>query len=340
MKKVLVYSMVSKNHIGGAETLAVRIAEWCFVHGFVRIIYILPYAGVRKPMFIEALKKTVSNLEIYYDDWENLQKLPVRADGEKLFFRKNDYVLWFHDLLDLFIKGEYIRLRNHGNAEFHPYMYVIYPDNVKKEYQRLLLKRLFYKICISRMNQFFLVFMDNDTRIETERFYNIQFRHCISAKIPMVFEMPFSEYLPHVMERYRSGSFTIMTICRMEFPHKGYVLGLIKIFEKLRMKYKNIKLIIIGDCSPARDLVNAEIRGSSVSEDISLLGPVAYDELEAYMLKADVFVGMGTTLLDAARIGTICIPVDGIGYDLNAMGFFYEVPELGSVNRQIGRAHV
>lgn len=55
---------------------------------------------------------------------------------------------------------------------------------------------------------------------------------------------------------------------------------------------------------------------------IELLGPIDYIELDKYILKSDLYVGIGTTVLEAIKNGIPAIPVRDFSYECLTSGFF------------------
>lgn len=62
-------------------------------------------------------------------------------------------------------------------------------------------------------------------------------------------------------------------------------------------------------------------------EIISLHGKTDFEELDEYFNKAKLYIGMGTTILDASQRGIISIPVVSYTEELIADKFFHENDE-------------
>lgn len=132
--------------------------------------------------------------------------------------------------------------------------------------------------------------------------------------------LPFNINL--ALMRCEREEFNIITVGRFSFPHKAYLIGLIRTYGELKEKYKQIKLTIIG-YGPHEDKVLNEIEKLSpkAKEDINLVGKVAYDDLRKYFAKAHLNIGVAGTIADGAVTGLISIPVrhysevcEGYGY--------------------------
>ena len=127
----------------------------------------------------------------------------------------------------------------------------------------------------------------------------------------------------------RSRSFAITTCARFEFPHKGYIIGLINSFYNLKCKYPNIKLNIVG-YGPGENVVKDCINSlpSNVKKDIHLYGMVTPEELKDIYCKAHLAVGLAGAISVAAQCGVPSIIVRHYSYDCDAYGYYCEVPNM------------
>lgn len=93
----------------------------------------------------------------------------------------------------------------------------------------------------------------------------------------------------------------ILSAARADFPFKGYLVGLVDQFCEIKKSLPSVKLKIYadgGDMHILRDKVDAV--PEDIRKDISLNGWITYEELYQEMKKAKVYIGMGTTVMDAA----------------------------------------
>ncbi|WP_036599490.1 glycosyltransferase family 4 protein [Oribacterium sp. oral taxon 078] len=128
----------------------------------------------------------------------------------------------------------------------------------------------------------------------------------------------------------REGCFVISSLCRMDFPFKGYVLGLLSDFSELARVYPDMKLKIAGD-GPGLPRLREEREKLSqdIRERVELLGELPYEELTPLIRESDVYVGMGTSMLDFVREGVLCINASAYQTENYSAGFFGEVNCLG-----------
>ena len=122
---------------------------------------------------------------------------------------------------------------------------------------------------------------------------------------------------------YHSDNFTILSAGRFEFPHKGYLLGLIKVYGKLKYKYPHLKLLIIGD-GPDRDKVKRSIQDlpEDIRKDVTVRAPLSVDDLKQIMKTVNLNISVAGCAVIGARMGLITLPARHYVYDCEVYGFF------------------
>lgn len=125
--------------------------------------------------------------------------------------------------------------------------------------------------------------------------------------------------------RSESNEMNILTISRADFPFKGYLIGLIEFVKVLVEDGEDVKLTIIS-YGEGIDVLKEKIAECDVNvrNRISLLGKTDYGELERYYQNVKLYIGMDTTIIDAAQRGIISIPVVADTYELSADSFYHE----------------
>lgn len=113
----------------------------------------------------------------------------------------------------------------------------------------------------------------------------------------------------------------ILAIARADFPFKGYLIGLLDHMNKIP---ENISLDII---SYGKDLEILEKQYNSLTHEhkqrVHLYGKTNFEDLEEHFNRAKVYIGMGTTILDAAQRGIVSIPVRSDTFELFATNYFH-----------------
>ena len=139
-------------------------------------------------------------------------------------------------------------------------------------------------------------------------------------------------YLPVKINRFtreqiqakkRHTPIVISSITRLEFPFKEYVMGLLDWFGNNSIG--NINLIIVGD-GRDRQLFLKKLNSIDVEKRkrIKYYPNIQYDKLSDIFELSDLYVGMGTTLIDAANNLTLALPVNGYTNKIEVSGLLSE----------------
>lgn len=131
----------------------------------------------------------------------------------------------------------------------------------------------------------------------------------------------------------------IVTMARISFPFKGYILGLIDIFKRITVEY-DCELWIIGD-GESRTVLDNKIKElpDHIKDKIKLFNSVSYDKIGDILVGAKVFVGMGTGILDASAFGLPCIAVSEHTYDCLSKGRFDIFPRFVGFGQRDSNTH-
>ena len=121
---------------------------------------------------------------------------------------------------------------------------------------------------------------------------------------------------------YQRDVFKILSISRFEFPHKGYLIGLIRAFALLKEKYSNLELIIVG-YGGHKFLIDEEISkiDQKIKQSIKLVGAVPPDELFEYYDDANINISLAGACSNGAKRGCLSIPVRHYTYECEVYGF-------------------
>lgn len=138
-------------------------------------------------------------------------------------------------------------------------------------------------------------------------------------------------------KQLNSNDINLLAIARAEFPFKGYLLGLIDYMAKANIQNLKLDIISYGDgIEQLTERINKLPEEKKIK--VVLHGKKDFDELKQYFVNATVYIGMGTTVLDAALMGVITIPVAAYTNDLIVDKFFHDdyrvlAVENGDVNK-------
>lgn len=151
--------------------------------------------------------------------------------------------------------------------------------------------------------------------------YGCKIENFSSVSVPV-----FSDYIKfdenRIRKVYDNEQFEILSVSRLEFPHKAYILGLVDDFNELCKKYKNLRLVIIGD-GEGRTVLTNKIRSlhSEVREKIEIVGSVGPEELNNYYDKANVLISLAGSFSKGAHRGVLSLPARHYSEKCEVYGF-------------------
>lgn len=225
------------------------------------------------------------------------------------------------------------RVKKVEGLRFQNIIYAIHPDTFKKGLR--IRNPLLHKYAIRsygrilrRMNEHSRVWMmDQDVLSTTEEYMDFRFSPppTINALPMLCQENPRAQQI--ILEGFESQ--TIMTASRAEFPFKGYLLGLLDEFPRLKASYPKLRLQMVAggleeDIQKIHDRIAALPEGCRQS--IEFHNWMDYDELKKEMEHCKLFIGMGTSVLEAALAYKPSIPVRYNTFQFNADHLFSEAP--------------
>lgn len=302
--------------VGGCELLIERISRQLISYDYEVIIPYQTCDSVMKERFIKINTKL---MEVKNWNRPRLNEIPINMDVRVITFSIGDY-------------SRFCKITTRTKALIYTvhYMGLSVNNPIKKNIFSWIIPKL-------RKNNTIVV-MDEQTNRYTQNTYrNIENSFPI-IRIPIddsVFEDS------ELIERSTQQPFNILSIARAEFPFKGYLIGLVNRFEKWKRENDNLCLTIIS-YGPNIEQLNERIKelDTEVSSAISLIGKTDKAELLEYYKKAKLYIGMGTTVLEASQRGIPSIAVNAYSYDLVAEKFFCDdntqvATEIDEANNKI-----
>lgn len=170
-----------------------------------------------------------------------------------------------------------------------------------------------------------IIFIDRISAENAEVFYKNIFNVPNESIFPLPIEV--DESLDELkLDNLNRDVFSILSIARADFPFKGYLKGLIEECTVLN-KEKALSLTIISYGEGMKEVMKwVESAKRDGFSRIKIVGETLYKDLDKYVIKSNLYVGMGTTVLDAAKRGIISIPVQAHTYELRGNYLFHENP--------------
>lgn len=311
------YFFIYKNiSIGGIETLILREAYWINKHLNSKSMIICNKIS-------QQMKSSFEDHNIEY------RILPTWSSKE---ISNTIHAMEPVEMIKYFSFEDYLQFIIHDPHLFEMtkcMYYCVHPNNVCILQNGKGIRGVFSKslrnISDYLIAQKRILFMDEETLFRTLDFYKIKMKDSYLENIlrlPYIIK-DFSFKTPDI-----SGKRSILTIARAEFPFKGYLLGLMKTMPNIMEQYPDVTLTMIsgGDGFGQLDTLFKQMPEKFRSR-IELLKEKKPEELEYYYQKADIYIGMGTTVLEAANHGVPSIMVKPDTTEFISNGLFHISPE-------------
>jgi len=319
-----IYVILRSGISGGTGTLSIRIGTWLVSKGY-EVVYIcqeindannartMESKGIKVHCW--SLKETINN--IY-----------------RVYGKNRRYSFLTFSLLE-FAFVEKFRKRLIVSRSI---LYIVHSSGlligsgIEFQLAKRLLRDAYGRIIQVLSSNNNIIFMDEKSIETTENYYKIKIQN--SKQKLLRLPMCVNEFRPEkINKKHNLGCFRILTICRAEFPFKGYVMGLVKDFERLCLKHENLRLTIVSFGEKEKELREyIQSLEDKIKEKIELIGQTPYEELGEFFEKSHLYIGMGTTLLDAANNGLPAITVKSYTYESFSSGFLHQNPHMLSAD--------
>ena len=220
------------------------------------------------------------------------------------------------------------RLKIEKNILYIVHHYALVRGTNKNIIIRRIVKTFYKKFIDLLIKHHNIIFMDAISIEETEKHYSLN----LDSARNFIFNLPIEPKnlnMDTIDQKHNAKTFNLLTITRADFPFKGYVIGLINDFEKMCSVYNDVNLTIIA-FGQDRYKIEKKVNELSicVRKKINLIGQTPYEKLSEYFDKSHLYLGMGTTLLDAVNHGVPALAVQHYTYENYVSGFFYMQPNL------------
>lgn len=294
--------------LGGAESYFFRMSDWCYKNNYP--FYVI--TGKNSVIAPEWKQKIYSNnISIICSDF-------IYYDNKNIFNTFNKIICITATIFD-YLRAFLFLYKNKLNGNL--WLYILHPFASiysKNWFRNFIIK----KLILSKIKNN-IIFMDEETKkFAINTYPNINFNN------NNIIRLGFSINNEVTIES-RAKERIILSIQRLEFPFKGYILGLITDFEKLCNKYNDIFLQIIGDGDGYNELINKiKELPINIQKRIRYIRSVNYVKLSDYIKDSFCVVGMGTCLLDAAVCGKPSICAVAYQKENFCSGYFHDNPYI------------
>lgn len=257
-------------------------------------------------------------------------KVPIEPDSEvAIVCAYSKFLIYAEELI------EKQKLRNANAFYLMPHFegYKQFPEEAFRGRLNRYIGNRYKKIidCWIQRNQ--ILFFAKKHALVLQEHYSLAIPDVDKRLVPSVWESPrFDLEKTNKKARGRSSMFLIATAARFEFPHKGYIIGLIHAFSKLLESFPQVKLLLIGDGPNRNEIEECVNQQNAATRDaIELKGYLSPTELERELGLAQLNIGVAGSLLAGARRGTLSLPVRHYTYELESPGYLSCSSDEGSL---------
>lgn len=216
---------------------------------------------------------------------------------------------------------DYLQLRYLSKRRCKIILYAVHPQCVVQPYLNNIkqLKRRYQRIVKQCIEHQQLVFMDEEARDTALAFHGLEGDRLMPIIVRLPVKAPASIRKEHYKQK---GKVVVLSVARADFPFKGYLLGLVDLIKSMQSRYDGIELAIV---SYGPD-IDALIKRIGNATGIILASKTMRSDLDQLYQKADLYIGMGTTVLEAASFGVPSVPVAQNTNSLVVGSMFHENP--------------
>jgi hypothetical protein len=291
---------------GGTESLCLRLAKWCISNSY-RVIFLTQNKGIDHTLqaFLDI------GMECYF--YDRKKQFFFNEENKKLLLYKEEAALVISfTIVDFLVISS---LLSKIKIAFSYCLYVIHPKWTSFG-NSLWIKPMILKLLQSNK----IIFMDEECRDACILRYKLDYN---KYKFKIV-RLPIR--IDPVLSKPKNKIINILSISRFDFPFKGYLLGLVDSFVSMAVSNENLKLTIIGGNKKNKNTMRLIEKinhiPKNIQQRINILDVLPYSKLLNYIDNCDVYIGMGTTILEAANRNKICIIA--LAYQENdlSVGFF------------------
>lgn len=324
MKEIVILALSGSGVLGGGETLYMRMVRWLRGHDYRTMVMYNQSADFTPSLL--AFFEEYGLERIVVPDLSGRADMPdfTKANVElpagslvKIICIQSPFNFFAAQMLQHRLKGcrcDVIHYIIHEND---------YCRNLSQRVSNPLLLSLFrlrYRNLVERMEQNGnIAYMMEDYLKHVHETLGVRET---AEPVIMRLGMEVAEYDEEKnRRRFRKDVFTVVGTARLDFPFKGFLVGLVDEFEKVLADEPKTELIIIGD-GPGREELGKKVAESTAAGSIRMIGAVPYDLLPEYLNNANLYISMGTGPLDAANTGLISIAVNAYTYECLTTGYW------------------
>lgn len=316
MKNILF--IYDKFNTGGIETLILRMSEWLIKNNF-NVTIIMKRGGEITKQLNKNIKMIELNKSYSYLYFPLLPQIIL----SKYHLNKIDYIMSFHPksnwiasniIKSLNLKCKYI------SGIYHPKAY--YSDGMH------LSEKIVFKLLLKKNDTHSLLFMNEDSKKLHEK--NLQ----ISFKESSIWPLPVSKKMFQNIQK-NTKKYLIVSIGRLA-PFKTYNLYMIDIVKRLIDEGYDVTYEIYGTGILHNEIIK-KINKHNLKKRIKLKGLLKYSKFKMALQDAYLFVGMGTSAIEASFCKVPTIVSIESNTQAKTYGYIHELPyyNVGEENDEL-----
>lgn len=322
MKKIMVIFNDTLNAYGGSHTLILRMCKWLRLNGVETCVFCTKVSNTEMTNSLKELGVLIENVGNY-----SLYK--VKKTVKKYISKKREIKV-INFTLDKWLDLEVVK--KIYRYEIENIIYDIHPETFHKgkaanfNFIKKYVKRVVCKLVKKISENNAIVAMEELNILSTRDFLNLDAsQYCPEIiRLPMVCNR--KRNFDEIIEKGFDSN-VIMSAARADFPFKGYLIGLIDDFVCLKKRYPSLKLLYVV-AGPSLSVLMDKVKTlpNSISKDISINNWLPYQKLLDEIQNCKIFVGMGTSVLDAALQYKPVLTAAYNTYENKTSGFFSDNP--------------
>lgn len=310
---------------GGSQTLILRMCQWLSQKGIRTAVFCQSDANGEVVQKLQSCGTQIICLDIRDIQAVKATFQNLKADGEELRI--------FNFMWNYYLDME--RFKQVTGLKFSNVIYAIHPGTFRKGVAvqipiiREMLQRNTAELLERANRNRSVYFMDEDVLDATRSYLNT----ALKPEPPRFFIPTFfaeREDAGVIIEAgYRNQ--LILTASRAEYPFKGYLLGMVEDYRMLKEQYPDLRLeMVVGGLEEDVAVLKRKLAElpEEFQRDVIFHDWMDYDALKKEMEKCKLFVGMGTSILDAAQAYKPAIPVRHSVYQALADSLLSDQPQM------------
>ncbi len=318
MKNVLVCATSYDFNVGGVPGYYIRMFEWAEKNHYDSVLLLRADRKID-----ESWTKQLSRLNVH------IKYYSFTLFSNVKIAKSMDSYTWSNDQKINIITSDihcYIRMlamqKEQGLVNCYTALYILHP-NASRVMENKIVNFPYAKLLKENFGET-IIFMDRETIYSCRKFYRVCIGYDEYFRLGVQIQGIEEDFLKQKAAE-KNKQLHVLAVARMDFPFKGYLLGLLDSFAEVSARYPDVKLTVIG--SGKDELAFYEklnTLNASVREKITCIKNVPYSELDRFFKDAHLFVGMGTTLLDAANCAVPSVVAAAFQCEAESPGFFHK----------------